>query len=246
MNAQRQRRTKGAVWVTALLCAAATACGTARPGDPVAAAPAASSATAAAACGEGMGRDGTTGDGATRDGATRDAPGDAGGAGPATEDETGTPGPPTDAEAGTPGPPTDADPGAPGPPTDADPGTPGPPTDADPGAPGAPTDADGGATACLPAGWFDMTRDFVDYYAGHRTKADDGMWPSVVAVRVHKAGGSERAVVTVNFAPPAGSSDWEGRRVAEVFADWRHDTYDDKGALRVETRGGVLITAASW
>ncbi|MEU3504651.1 hypothetical protein ABZ726_29320, partial [Streptomyces hundungensis] len=116
----------------------------------------------------------------------------------------------------------------------------------DPGAPGAPTDAGGGATACLPAGWFDMTRDFVDYYAGHRTKADDGMWPSVVAVRVHKAGGSERAVVTVNFTPPAGSSDWEGRRVAEVFADWRHDTYDDKGALRVETRGGVLITEVSW
>ncbi|MCT9093036.1 hypothetical protein N4G70_29835 [Streptomyces sp. ASQP_92] len=226
----RPRRATGAVWATALLCAAMTACGTARPGDPAAAAPAATSATGAAACGDGTSTGGTTGDGTTRGTA-----GERGGAGPATEDETGTPGPPTD-----------ADPGTPGPPTDADPGTPGPPTDADPGTPGPPTDGDGGATHCLPVGWFDMTRDFVDYYARHRTKADDGMWPPVATVRVHKAGGTEQAVVTVTFDPPAGGSDWEGRRVAEVFADWRHETYDDKGTLRVRTRDGDLVTEASW
>ncbi|MGW2862651.1 hypothetical protein [Streptomyces sp. NPDC001205] len=142
----------------------------------------------------------------------------AGGAGPATEDEAGTPGPPTDQDAGSPGPPTDADPGTPGPPTD------------------------GTAPPCLPAGWFDMTRDFVDYYGKHLTKADDGMWPSVVAVRIRKQGAAEQAVVTVNFTPPAG----DGGRVAEVFADWRHAEYGDKGALRVETRSGGLITEGSW
>ncbi|CAM5446083.1 hypothetical protein [Streptomyces xanthochromogenes] len=192
-----------AALVAALLCAAVTGCGTARPGDPASVAPAANpSATAGRACG----------------GETTSA------------DEA----------------PTDADPGIPGPPTDADPGTPGPPTDADPGTPGPPTD--GTAGPCLPAGWFDMTRDFVDYYSRHLTKADDGMWPSIVAVRVRKErhGGAERAVVTVNFAPPPGASDWQGRRVAEVFGDWRRAVYDDRGTLRVETRSGALITDGSW
>ncbi|WP_167159117.1 hypothetical protein [Streptomyces sp. MBT27] len=214
-----------AALVAALLCAAVTGCGTARPGDPASVAPAAKpSATAGRACG---------GDTTSADEAPTDA-------------DPGTPGPPTDADPGTPGPPTDADPGTPGPPTDADPGTPGPPTDADPGTPGPPTD--GTAVPCLPAGWFDMTRDFVDYYSQHLTKADDGMWPSIVAVRVRKErhGGAERAVVTVNFAPPPGASDWQGCRVAEVFADWRHAVYDDRGTLRVETRSGGLITDGSW
>ncbi|MEU3369520.1 hypothetical protein ACFYM2_00465 [Streptomyces sp. NPDC006711] len=91
-----------------------------------------------------------------------------------------------------------------------------------------------------------MTRDFTDYYAHHLTKADDGMWPSVVAVRVRKHREAEEAVVTVAFDPPPGTSDWEGRRVAEVFADWRREVYDDRGTVRVETRGARLITASSW
>ncbi|MGW8333216.1 hypothetical protein ACWGLE_35600 [Streptomyces sp. NPDC055897] len=210
-----------AVLVAALVCAAVTACGTSRPGDPASVAPAAArtSATAGRACGDGT----STGEGpATGNEMARTDSAEGSGAGPATEDDPGTPGPPTD-----------ADPGTPGPPTDADPGTPGPPTD-------------GTAMPCLPDGWFDMTRDFVDYYSQHLTKADDGMWPSVVAVRVRKQGGVERGVVTVNFVPPPGGSDWEGRRVAEVFADWRHTTYDDRGALRVETRSGGLVVDGSW
>ncbi|WP_159047908.1 hypothetical protein [Streptomyces sp. WM6378] len=221
---------RGAVLVAALLCAAVTACGTARPGDPAAVAPAKPAAISANPCG-----DETT---ETTDTTETTEEGPSTGAGPATEDEAGTPGPPTDEDTGSPGPPTDQDTGNPGPPTDGDDsaGTPGPPTDADPGT----------AKPCLPAGWFDMTRDFIDYYSKHLTKADDGMWPSVVAVRIRKQGAAEEAVVTVNFAPPPGTSDWEGRRVAEVFADWRHAAYDDTGRLRVETRSGRLITPASW
>ncbi|RCH64562.1 hypothetical protein DT019_32200 [Streptomyces sp. SDr-06] len=222
MKAGRPGAVPRAVLVVALLYAAVAACGESGPGDPAAVAPPKPSATSAAPCG-----DGTTEEGA-------------GGAGPATEDEAGTPGPPTDQDAGSPGPPTDRDAGSPGPPTDGDAGSPGPPTDADPGTPGPPTD--GTAPPCLPAGWFDMTRDFVDYYGKHLTKADDGMWPSVVAVRIRKQGAAEQAVVTVNFTPPAG----DGGRVAEVFADWRHAEYGDKGALRVETRSGGLITEGSW
>ncbi|MFE3182619.1 hypothetical protein ACFXKR_17380 [Streptomyces violascens] len=225
-----------AALAAALLCAAVTACGTARPGDPAAVAPAARPATPSATSANPCGDETTD---TTEDGTSS-------GAGPATEDEAGTPGPPTDEDTGSPGPPTDQDTGNPGPPTDGDDhaGTPGPPTDADPGTPGPPTD--GTATPCLPAGWFDMTRDFIGYYSQHLTKADDGMWPSIVAVRIRKQGAAEEAVVTVGFNPPPGAGDWEGRRVAEVFADWRHAAYDDKGKLRVETRSGRLITDAAW
>ncbi|MFE0685442.1 hypothetical protein ACFW17_32210 [Streptomyces sp. NPDC058961] len=229
MNAIGARGVRSAVpraaLVAALLCAAVTGCGTARPGDPAAEAPAAKpSATAGRACG----------------GDTTEADGTA------TESGPGNPGPLTDADPGVPGPPTDADPGVPGPPTDADPGVPGPPTDADPSTPGPPTD--GTAMPCLPAGWFDLTRDFVDYYSRQLTKADDGMWPSIVGVRMRKErhGGAERAVVTVNFAVPPGGSDWQGRRVAEVFTDWRRAAYDDRGTLRVETRSGGRVVDGSW
>lgn len=241
-STMRPSTMRGAVLAAALLCAAVTACEKAHPGDPTAVAPAKPAAASANPCAE----DGTTEDGPSAGAgpATEEEPST--GAGPATEDEAGTPGPPTDEDTGNPGPPTDQDTGNPGPPTDGDggAGTPGPPTDADPGTPGLPTD--GTAKPCLPAGWFDMTREFVDYYSQHLTKADDGMWPSVVAVRIRKQGAAEEAVVTINFNPAPGVADREGRRMAEVFADWRHAAYNDKGKLRVETRSGGLVTDGTW
>ncbi|MET9362078.1 hypothetical protein ABZX93_14305 [Streptomyces sp. NPDC006632] len=111
------------------------------------------------------------------------------------------------------------------------------------GTPGAA--ADGPVSPCLAEGWSDMTRGFVDYYAQHLTKADDGMWPSVVAVRMHRQGGRGKAVVTVNFVP-LGSGGWQGRRVAEVFGDWRGGEYGDQGVLRVESPTGALITERPW
>ncbi|MEU9100452.1 hypothetical protein [Streptomyces sp. NPDC048361] len=210
---------RGAAVIAALLCATVAACGTARPGDSRAADPAKpaglTSTGPATGCGSTDGTDRTTED-------------------TAVDTDAGNPGPPTDGDAGDPGPPTDGGGGA---------GDPGPPTDSDTGAPGPATD--GPARPCLPAGWFDMTQGFVDYYGRQLTKADDGMWPSVVAVRIRKQGGAEKAVVTVNFVP-LGESDWQGRRVAEVFGDWRLNEYGDRGALRVETRSGELITEQSW
>ncbi|MCX5381822.1 hypothetical protein [Streptomyces sp. NBC_00083] len=229
---------RGAAVIAALLCATVAACGTARPGDSPAADAAkpatATSTTPGAKCG-GDRTDGT--DGTAPDMGT-DVDTDAGDPGPPTDVDTdaGNPGPPTDADAGDPGPPTDGDGGAGGPGAATD-------TGADAGSPGPATD--GPARPCLPAGWFDMTQGFVDYYGQHLTKADDGMWPSVVAVRIRKQGGAEKAVVTVNFVP-LGESDWQGRRVAEVFGDWRLNEYGDRGALRVETRSGGLITEQSW
>lgn len=157
-----------------------------------------------------------------------------------TDDGPGTAEPPTDEitdeGSGSAEPPTDEDTGAPGPPTDET-------TDDDAGDPGPPTE--GTAPPCLPAGWFDMTQEFTDYYAKHLTKADDGMWPFLVAARLRQEGDSVKAVVTVNFIP-SGGSDYEGRRIAEVFAAWRHETYGDKGKLRIETRSGGRVVEQSW
>ncbi|WP_190088146.1 hypothetical protein [Streptomyces melanogenes] len=144
-----------------------------------------------------------------------------------TTDETSGPGidETTDDGAGSSEPPTDEI-------TDDDAGDAGPPTE-------------GTAPPCLPAGWFDMTQEFTDYYAKHLTKADDGMWPFLVAARLKQEGESVRALVTVNFIP-SGGSDYEGRRIAEVFAAWRHEAYGDKGKLRIETRSGGEVVEQRW
>ncbi|WP_329399828.1 hypothetical protein [Streptomyces melanogenes] len=170
-----------------------------------------------------------------------------------TTDETSGPGvdETTDDGAGSSEPPTDEitdeGSGSAEPPTDEDTGTPGPPTDEttddDAGDAGPPTE--GTAPPCLPAGWFDMTQEFTDYYAKHLTKADDGMWPFLVAARLRQEGESVKALVTVNFIP-SGGSDYEGRRIAEVFAAWRHEAYGDKGKLRIETRSGGEVVEQAW
>ncbi|MFK8910609.1 hypothetical protein ACJA3G_26685, partial [Streptomyces sp. YS-3] len=142
----------------------------------------------------------------------------------------------TDETSGAPEPPTDETTGAPEPPTDET-------TDDDAGDPGPPTE--GTAPPCLPAGWFDMTQEFTDYYAQHLTKADDGRWPSVVAARLKQEGDSVSALVTVNFVPAA-EDDYDGRRIADVFAAWRHAAYGDRGKLRIETRSGGRVVERSW
>lgn len=146
-----------------------------------------------------------------------------------TDDGAGSAEPPTDET-------TDKGSGSAEPPT-------GETTDDDAGDAGPPTE--GTAPPCLPAGWFDMTQEFTDYYAKHLTKADDGMWPFLVAARLRQEGDSVKALVTVNFIP-SGADDYEGRRIAEVFAAWRHETYGDKGRLRIETRSGGRVVEQTW
>ncbi|MEU1076893.1 MULTISPECIES: hypothetical protein [unclassified Streptomyces] len=172
------------------------------------------------------GTSGPAADGTTEDTTTGDG---AGSAQPSTDDTT-------DETSGSAEPPTDEDTGAPEPPTDET-------TDDDAGDAGPPTE--GTAPPCLPAGWFDMTQEFTDYYAQHLTKADDGMWPFLVAARLRQEGDSVKALVTVNFIP-SGADDFEGRRIAEVFAAWRHEAYGDKGKLRIETRSGGRVAEQSW
>ncbi|MFJ8211949.1 hypothetical protein [Streptomyces sp. NPDC096033] len=172
-----------------------------------------------------------------------------------TEEDPGTPQPPTDEHPGTSQPPTDQDPGTPQPPTEEDPGTPQPPTDQDTGTPGPPTDGGDTAGAARPCpvvdGWYDMTREFNAYYARHRTDADR-LVPSRGAqeVRVRKDGGTGQARVVFTTGSVGKGLGEDARRLAHLFADWRHEVYGDTGTVRVRTadgsQDGTELAALSW
>ncbi|MFF4328607.1 hypothetical protein ACFYZT_19085 [Streptomyces sp. NPDC001591] len=177
---------------------------------------------------------------------------------PPTEDEPPTtPQPPTEDEPPSTlqSPTEDEPPGAPQPPTeDEPPSTPQPPTeDAPPGTPQPPTDGESpsapGRQPCpvVVDGWYDMTRDFDAYYARHRTGADTLMPPgSLKEVRVRKAGGTSEARVAFTTGSVGKGLGEDARRIAQVFADWRHEVYGDTGTVRVRTADGEERAALSW
>ncbi|MFE4257691.1 hypothetical protein [Streptomyces sp. NPDC056883] len=235
-----------------LLCAGLAACGTVRAGEP-----AGPAAPVAAPGPEHCDLEGTTGTDAGAAGATAapDIPTEeqtGGYAGPPTDEETGGyAGPPTDGESGAyAGPPTDEETGAyAGPPTDQDTGAPDPPTDGSSSGPGAATN---GAGPCGAAGWFDMRRDFVAYYAEHRTDEDTFVSADGIGeVRVRKVRGSGKGIAEVTFTTRAvgkGRGD-DARRVVRVFAAWRHEVYGgtDAGTVTVRTREEFPVTVTeSW
>ncbi|MEW2417248.1 hypothetical protein AB0953_26470 [Streptomyces sp. NPDC046866] len=157
---------------------------------------------------------------------------DGGSADPPTEEQTGSAGPPTEEQTGSPGPPTDEETGPPDPPTDQDTGSPGPPTDGGP---------------CVAAGWYDMTREFNAYFAGHRTGAD-AMMPTAPAqeVRVRRAGAGGEAQVTFRTKSVGKGEAEDGRRVAQVFGAWRHEVYGDTGTLVVRSTEGREVATTPW
>ncbi|MCX4782177.1 hypothetical protein [Streptomyces sp. NBC_01264] len=220
-----------------LLCAGLAACGTVRAGE------AARLATPVAVPGpERCDLDGTTGTDAGAGGATAapDVP---------TEERTGGyAGPPTDeGTGGYAGPPTDEESGGPaGPPTDEDTGAPDPPTDGTSG-PGAATN---GAGPCGAAGWFDMKRDFVAYYAEHRTDEDTFVPADGIGeVRVRRVRGSGIAEVTFTTRAVGKGRGDDARRVVRVFAAWRHEVYGgtDAVTVTVRTRGEFPVTVTdTW
>ncbi|RSS79146.1 hypothetical protein [Streptomyces sp. WAC06614] len=164
-----------------------------------------------------------------------------------TSEETGpgTPQIPTEEDTGTGGPqiPTEEDTGSGAPqiPTEEDTGLPHLPTDggAATGLPDGPTD--GGPPACaVVAGWYDMTRDFNGWYAGHRTEEDRFVAPGGVReVRVRGTGqGAEAWVVVVTDAPGKSQGD-DAERIAELFGQWRREVYGDHGTVGARTESGV-------
>ncbi|MFD2120799.1 hypothetical protein ACFSNO_16050 [Streptomyces cirratus] len=153
-----------------------------------------------------------------------------------TEEETGTtPNIPTEEETGrTPDIPTEEDTaGPPNPPTDQDGGTPGPPTD--------------GAPACqVVDGWYDMTRDFNEYYARHRTEEDTFMPAgSVTQVRIRKTAHNTEAWITFSTGAVGKGEGEDARRVARVFGAWRQEVFGDRGTVGVRTEREVK-SAPTW
>ncbi|MGI5398266.1 hypothetical protein ACQEVG_02170 [Streptomyces sp. CA-135486] len=148
---------------------------------------------------------------------------------------------PTDEDTGVPEETTDEETGEPQEPTDEDTGVPEETTEEDAGEQPDRTTDDTADDPCSSATWFVMTRDFRDYLAAHGTKADDGLAFDVVKVR--KVGAVSQAVVTVSYTADDTPS---GRRVATAFAAWRHAVYGDRGTVRIESGGGLLITTEDW
>ncbi|MBT2540238.1 hypothetical protein J7E99_05865 [Streptomyces sp. ISL-44] len=216
-------KTTGRVLVAGLLCAVLAACGTKGAGQAAGPAPVPSLTPKCAL-----------------DVPTEEQTG--GYAGPPTDQETGGyAGPPTDQETGSyAGPPTDQETGAyAGPPTDQETGGyAGPPTDGEMGNGGGP---------CGPADWFDMTRDFNAYFAKHRTRADHFMAADATKeVRVRKVREVGEAKISfVTDSPGKGRGD-DARRLAAVFATWRHEVYGDKGTVEVRTDGGSVVVTENW
>ncbi|WP_328302888.1 hypothetical protein OG389_34220 [Streptomyces sp. NBC_00435] len=239
--------------LTVLLCGALAACGTVRAGE--AAGPAAPTVSPGpeqcdldGATGTGDGAGGSTG---APDIPTEEQTG--GYAGPPTDEETGSyAGPPTDEETGSyAGPPTDEETGGyAGPPTDQDTGAPDPPTDGTAAPSSGPGVVTNGAGPCGAAGWFDMRRDFVAYYAKHRTGEDQGIPADGVGeVRVRKVRGTCLAEVTfATHAVGKGRGD-DARRVVRVFAAWRNEVYGDTdaGTVTVRTReDSPVVVTGTW
>ncbi|MCX5610449.1 hypothetical protein OHB39_23180 [Streptomyces sp. NBC_00047] len=228
-------KTTGRVLVAGLLCAVLAACGTKGAGQAAGPAPVPSLTPKCAL-----------------DVPTEEQTG--GYAGPPTDQETGGyAGPPTDEETGGyAGPPTDQETGSyAGPPTDQETGAyAGPPTDQETGGyAGPPTDGEmgNGGGPCGPADWFDMTRDFNAYFAKHRTRADHFMAADAIKeVRVRKVREVGEAKISfVTDSPGKGRGD-DARRLAAVFAAWRHELYGDNGTVQVRTDGDSVVVTENW
>ncbi|MGW0749661.1 hypothetical protein [Streptomyces sp. NPDC002587] len=150
-----------------------------------------------------------------------------------TEEQTGGyAGPPTDQETG----------GYAGPPTDQETGGyAGPPTDEQTGAaaPSGDPEMTNGGGPCGPADWFDMTRDFTAYWAGHRTDDEDVV---IKETRVRKVRTVGEARITFSTGSVGKGRGDDARQLAKVFADWRREVYGDSGDLVVRTGDGVVVT----
>ncbi|MGW5348020.1 hypothetical protein [Streptomyces sp. NPDC004050] len=164
-----------------------------------------------------------------------------------TSDVEGPVHPPTDEESGSPQPPTEEETGPPQPPTEEQTGPPQPPTDEETGVPGPPTDGDatpGAAVPCGAAGWYDMTREFRTYQAGHPTAGD----PSVVIrqVRVRKVQDAGEALVVFATDSVGKGRGEDARALAQGFAAWRRQVYGDRGTVQLSTADGAVAATVAW
>ncbi|TQK50365.1 hypothetical protein FBY35_0692 [Streptomyces sp. SLBN-118] len=80
------------------------------------------------------------------------------------------------------------------------------------------------------AGWYDAKADFRRHLASNKDKTDDALGPMAVKVVIRKVGDTNEAKVWMQAAH---GSDKDMNRVADAFARWRREVYDDKGRVSV-------------
>ena len=78
------------------------------------------------------------------------------------------------------------------------------------------------------AGWYDARADFRAYLTSNSTKADDVLAPMAAQVMIRKVRDTNEARIF-----PTSDRLQDMQRVADAFAKWRHDKYDDKGHVVV-------------
>ncbi|WP_327327698.1 hypothetical protein OG735_38065 [Streptomyces sp. NBC_01210] len=80
------------------------------------------------------------------------------------------------------------------------------------------------------AGWYDAKADFRGYLASNSVRTDDVLSPMAGKVIIRKVGDRNEAQIMMQ----AGfGSDEDMQRLADAFAKWRQDVYDDTGRVSV-------------
>ncbi|WP_326654414.1 MULTISPECIES: hypothetical protein [unclassified Streptomyces] len=94
------------------------------------------------------------------------------------------------------------------------------------------------------AGWYDAKADFRGYLSSNAVKSDDVLPPMVGKVIIRKVGDRNEARIWMREG--FRSDEEHMRRVADAFATWRQDVYDDTGRVSVLAGAKMGGTEKDW
>ncbi|MER5462250.1 hypothetical protein ABT010_16465 [Streptomyces sp. NPDC002668] len=94
------------------------------------------------------------------------------------------------------------------------------------------------------AGWYDAKADFRGYLSSNAVKSDDVLPPMVGKVIIRKVGDRNEARIWMREG--LRSDEEQMRRVADAFATWRQDVYDDTGRVSVHAGAKMGGTEKDW
>ncbi|MEW2080417.1 hypothetical protein [Streptomyces sp. NPDC005283] len=94
------------------------------------------------------------------------------------------------------------------------------------------------------AGWYDAKADFRGYLSSNAVTSDDVLPPMVGKVIIRKVGDRNEARIWMREG--LRSDEAHMRRVADAFATWRQDVYDDTGRVSVLAGAKMGGTEKDW
>ncbi|MET7619282.1 hypothetical protein [Streptomyces sp. NPDC005408] len=80
------------------------------------------------------------------------------------------------------------------------------------------------------AGWYDAKADFRGHLSSNKDRTDDALGPMAGKVIIRKVGDTNEAQIWIQGGYKAGPV---MELMADAFAKWRQDVYDDKGHMSV-------------